>query len=276
MNSLASSASSGSSSTISWARLRNSLPARSSARDERDATICGSSNSSTIALPSAMRSGQNATSMSRPRSPTKRSTNAVTPGYTVLRSTSSWPSCSDGGDVGDRRRHRVEIRVEVLVDRGADDDDHVFHVADHVGRRARAQEPRRDQRGEQLRRTRLVEGHDAVVDQRDRALGDVVEHDLEPAAGEGEPERQADVPAPPDDRDSTASVGSGHRTRNSSGFRARCMREQRRRGRCAFRASQRARAVPRNRFPPCDTSRRAVRCEHQFDHFPTIRPGRLR
>jgi len=48
-----------------------------------------------MALPSAMRSGQNATSMSRPRSPTSRSTSAVTPGYTVLRSTSSWPSCSD-------------------------------------------------------------------------------------------------------------------------------------------------------------------------------------
>ena len=66
--------------------------ARSSARLERDATICGSSKSSIIALPSAMRSGQNATSTSSPRRATRRSTMAVTPGYTVLRSTRSWPS----------------------------------------------------------------------------------------------------------------------------------------------------------------------------------------
>jgi UDP-N-acetyl-D-mannosaminuronic acid dehydrogenase len=35
-------------------------------------------------------------------------------------------------DVGDRRRHRVEIGVQVLVDRGADDHDHVLGVGDRV------------------------------------------------------------------------------------------------------------------------------------------------
>ena len=42
--------------------------------------ICGSSNSSVIALPSAIRSGQNAMSSSTPSAATVFSTSAVTPG----------------------------------------------------------------------------------------------------------------------------------------------------------------------------------------------------
>ena len=59
---------------------RNSALARSAPRAVRAETICGSSNSSVIALPSAMRSGQKATSMSMPSAATVFSTSAVTPG----------------------------------------------------------------------------------------------------------------------------------------------------------------------------------------------------
>ena len=60
--------------------LANSLLARSSPPELRLDTICGSSNSSVMALPSAMRSGQNATSISTPSPATIFSTRAVTPG----------------------------------------------------------------------------------------------------------------------------------------------------------------------------------------------------
>ena len=92
MNSFASSASSGDSSTTLSVSSEKSLTARSIPCGERAETICGSSKSSVIALPSAIRSGQNATSIDTPRPTIIFSTSAVTPGKTVERSTSSWPS----------------------------------------------------------------------------------------------------------------------------------------------------------------------------------------
>ena len=80
VNSLASSASSGSSGTIVSVRCRNSASARASAPGVRAATICGSVNSSVIARPSAIRSGQNATSTARPLPASSFSVSAVTPG----------------------------------------------------------------------------------------------------------------------------------------------------------------------------------------------------
>ena len=68
MNSLASSASSGSSSTMLSVSVPNSARGpRRAPRRRAPETICGSANSSVIALPSAIRSGQNATSTSSPR-----------------------------------------------------------------------------------------------------------------------------------------------------------------------------------------------------------------
>ncbi len=85
VKSFASSASSGLIGTsVEVSRLNRAL-ARSIPRSVRLDTICGSSNSSVIAFPSAMRSGQNATSISRPSLEIIFSTRAVTPGYTVLR-----------------------------------------------------------------------------------------------------------------------------------------------------------------------------------------------
>ena len=72
--------------------MRKSALARSAARSVREPMICGSSKSSVIACPSAIRSGQNVTSTSSPRAASSRSTAAVTPGNTVLRRTISWPS----------------------------------------------------------------------------------------------------------------------------------------------------------------------------------------
>jgi hypothetical protein len=92
VNSLASSASSGESGTSLSVSMLNSLLARSWPRAVRLDTICGSSNSSVIALPSAIRSGQNATSIATPRPAIIFSTSAVTPGYTVLRRTRICPS----------------------------------------------------------------------------------------------------------------------------------------------------------------------------------------
>jgi hypothetical protein len=70
----------------------NSSVARSFARWVRPETIWGSVKSSSIARPSAMRSGQKVTSTLRPAAANIRSTPSVTPGYTVLRRTISWPS----------------------------------------------------------------------------------------------------------------------------------------------------------------------------------------
>ncbi len=55
-------------------------------------TICGSVCSSSMALPSAIRSGQKLTSSTLPCLVSSRSTRAVTPGYTVERITRCWPS----------------------------------------------------------------------------------------------------------------------------------------------------------------------------------------
>ena len=96
MNSFASSASSGDSSTIFSVRCENSARPAPCCPRVRPETICGRVNSSVIALPSAIRSGQNATSISTPSPATIFSTSAVTPGNTVERSTSSCPSRRNG------------------------------------------------------------------------------------------------------------------------------------------------------------------------------------
>ena len=76
---------------MSLVRARKNFSARSPARSVRAATICGRSNSSVMARPSAMRSGQNATSRFNPLPASIRSVSAVTPGCTVLRRIISWP-----------------------------------------------------------------------------------------------------------------------------------------------------------------------------------------
>ncbi len=61
-------------------RCPNSADARATAAGVRPETIWGSEWSSSMALPSAMRSGQKVTSIVRPWRASSRSTRAVTPG----------------------------------------------------------------------------------------------------------------------------------------------------------------------------------------------------
>ncbi len=75
-----------------------------------------------------MRSGQNDTSMVRCAAFSSFSTIAVTPGYTVLRSTRCWPSRSWSSRPSITLMHGCRVGVQVLVDRRADDDDDVLGV----------------------------------------------------------------------------------------------------------------------------------------------------
>ena len=172
------------------------------------ATICGSSHSSTIALPSAMRSGQNATSTSRPSSRDSRSTIAVTPGYTVLRSTRSWPSRSSGTMSAIAFGTAHEIGVEVLVDRRADHDHHSLCPLQHAlvtrdGQGAGIENP-----SQKLLGMGLLEWHVPRADRRYGLAVDVVQRDLGTRVGEHKTERQPDMTAPTENDDIEIEHGS--------------------------------------------------------------------
>ena len=153
----------------------NSLTARSIPCGVRAETICGSSNSSVIALPSAIRSGQNATPIDTPRPAIIFSTSAVTPGKTVERSTSSWPSRRYDEQVLEGLRDRRLVRVQVLIDGRADDHDHVLGRADH-GRVGRGPQPTGgDGALKQRRGPALVERQLARVHALDGRLAHVVD-----------------------------------------------------------------------------------------------------
>ena len=107
MNSLASSASSGSSSTISSVRWPNSLGAPDRGWSERADTICGRLEEldHRLALGDALRAERDVDVETQALH--ALSISAVTPGYTVLRSTSSWPSRRCGAQ---RRRPHPALR----------------------------------------------------------------------------------------------------------------------------------------------------------------------
>ena len=146
----------------------------------RAATIWGRERSSSIAFPSAIRSGQKATSIACPDAFDRRSTKRVTPGKTVERRISTWPSDSAIGHLLERGHHGLRIGVEVLVDGSADHDDQVLTRSDRAllrrGRqRAVSQRPRKH-----LRSSRLEVGHLAGPDGIDRGQVRVVEGDPQP------------------------------------------------------------------------------------------------
>ena len=105
-------------------------PRRAAVRAE---TICGSSNSSVIALPSAMRSGQNATSMSMPSAGDHLFDQRGHPGVDGAAQDEDLPVAQVAGAAAQGVRDGGLVRVEVLVHRGADDHDHVLGGA-HDGR----------------------------------------------------------------------------------------------------------------------------------------------
>ena len=141
------------------------------------------------------------------------------------------------GDLGDRRLHRVQVGVEVLVDRRADHDHDVLGVADRARIRGGAQSTRIHHRAQDVVGARLLEGHPRVVDRGDRVLVEVVERDAQSPVGEGEPQRETDMPAAPDDGD----VEGAHRGNRNGGIR----RQREPAIRRTPRPNRRANAVPR-------------------------------
>ena len=109
-------------------------------------------------------------------------------------------------------RDRLWVGVEVLVDRGADDDDHALGLA-HDGGVGRGDEaalgpyPTQD-----VGSTRLAEGQLAGVDQRRRLTRSGRRSTRSRRLGERDRERQPDVATPADDRDVTRKAGVLHST----------------------------------------------------------------
>ena len=137
-----------------------------------------------------------------------RSTIAVTPGYTVLRRTRIWPSRRWSSISSIARSTNFGIRVEMLVDRGPDDDDDVLGLTPRrrvVGRleptrrrgpcSSSSSAPRFEER--HLPGSDLVDGRGVAVEADDRTAG----------FGEREPERQPDVAAATDNYDILGETG---------------------------------------------------------------------
>jgi hypothetical protein len=150
-------------------------------------------------LPSAMRSGQNATSSSTPSPATIFSTRAVTPG-TVLRRIRIWPEASAARSPASRSGWPTGP-ARGFAHRGADDHDHVLAGAHDRGVRRGHEAACGDRALQCGRGARLGEGHLGRVHARDRGLADVEDAHPQASRGEGDGQRQAHVPAPADHHD---------------------------------------------------------------------------
>ena len=104
-------------------------------------------------------------------------------------------------------RHRWP---EELVDRGADDDDEVVRPLDHRAVGAEREPAGRQDLAQQLVRAGLHERHLAGGDPVEGRLVRVVDADAQARLGEGEAERQADVPAAAEDDDVEVRGSFGH------------------------------------------------------------------
>ena len=206
VNSLASSASSGDITTSLLVSLPNSADARFVPVGVRDETICGSSNSSVIALPSAIRSGQNATSICSPSPASIFSTSAVTPGNTVLRRIEQLAVPQVVGAAAERPGDRRLVGVQVLIHRRADDHHHVLRRGHDRGIGRGLQTPGAEHPVQHLVRAGLGERHPARVHRGDGGLAHVIDAHLGTPVGERERERQAHVPAPADDNHVSADL----------------------------------------------------------------------
>ena len=177
MNSLASSASSGLTSDDLVGQVAEQLlgPAAAPARCGPTRSAAGRTARSSP-CPRRSARGRTRRRPSRPCRASSFSVSAVTPGWTVLRSTSSWPSrrCSTHSSIacGTAR----EVRVEVLVDRRADDDDDVLGRARRwPGRWWRPAGPRRPRSASGSVGAVLGERQRAGVDHVHRGGVDVVQ-----------------------------------------------------------------------------------------------------
>ena len=168
-------------------------------RGDRAETICGSSNSSVIALPSAIRSGQNATSIDTPRPTIIFSTRAVTPGKTVDRRISSWPSRRYGAQppsafgIAVWSGFRCSSTGVPMTTTTCSAEPTIDGSAEAWSR------PSATTRSSTSARAGLVERQLAGVHRGDGGLAHVVDAHPGAAVGERDRQRQADVAAPADD-----------------------------------------------------------------------------
>ena len=100
----------------------------------------------------------------------------------------------------DREQDELRIGIEVLVDRRADDQDHVLGFADGTGIGRRVELVGADQALEQLVGAVLPEGHLARADPVDGLGVTVVERDRQARVGEHQPERKPHPATAPDNR----------------------------------------------------------------------------
>ena len=206
-----SSASIGAISTSSRANRPNSSSTLASVGASNALTICGSCAELAQALPlrDALGTEGDADLQARFREALLHPL-AVIPGKTVLRRTSVCPSRSVRDAGVDRAVDRGEGRIQVLVDRCADDQDEELAIAHEGGRVADDEVASGDHAGEHLVRSLLEERHAPAADELDRALVDVEDRYAEAALGEHDRERQADVAAAADDADVPLEHGVSH------------------------------------------------------------------
>ena len=97
----------------------------------------------------------------------------------------------------DGSHDRLRIRVEMLVDRRADDDDHAFRHADGARLRRGSESSGDKSPVEDLLGADLAVGHHTGGDQADSHFVGVVEGYPEAGIGQRQAQRQADMAAPP-------------------------------------------------------------------------------
>ena len=153
-------------------------------------------------MPSAIRSGQNATSTSSPSSLDEPLDQR---GDARVHGAAQDEELAVAEVVGDVRRSRPARASRSGLRCSSTgvpiDDDDVLGLATEAGSVVACEQTLRRGRVEHLGGPRLDEGHSPPVDLRDGVAVDVVEHDAQAAVGEGEPEREADVAATTDDDD---------------------------------------------------------------------------
>ena len=193
------------------ASVPNSSAARSAATSSSAPMICGSEWSSSRAWPSAIRSGQKATS-------TTAAALGEVLGDVGRRGRVDGASKGDERALAEERRDLVDRlledrhrRAEELVDRRPDDDDERHRPRDHDRRSVpSSRRPVGEDLAQQVVGAGLEERHLARGDPVERRLVGVVDADAQAGAREREAQRQPDVAAAAEDDDVEVRVGFDH------------------------------------------------------------------
>ena len=211
MNSFASSASFDVVRIVFAAERSNRAAARSAARSSSAPTIWGSVWSSSRAWPSAIRSGQNATSTSQPIASQALARRRRSSRVDRAPQDDERPVRRCGEIWFDRPLEDRHRRPEELVDRRADHDDDLV-VRSRIAPSVLSSSRPVEDLPEQLVGARLEERHLARGDPVERRLADVVDAGPQPGVGEGEAQRKPDVARASEDHD----VEVGRHARNGT------------------------------------------------------------